>query len=36
MHGFFICSFEDDSFLSLIVAQMMGWKFEQMEVESFR
>jgi len=23
-------------FLSLIVAQMMGWKFEQMEVESFR
>jgi hypothetical protein len=33
---FFICFFEDDLLFPLIVAQMVGWKFKQMEVESFR
>jgi hypothetical protein len=30
---FMIFSLEDDLFFSLIVVQMVGWKFEQLEVE---
>jgi hypothetical protein len=33
---FFICFFEDDLLLSLMVGQLVRWKFKQIEVENFK
>jgi hypothetical protein len=37
VHARFLkCFLEDNSFLSLIAIQMVGWKFEQLEVKGHK